>query len=167
MTSPILVAIGANLPDAAGRDALGTCRWAAAELGGLPGLALRGLSRWYASRPVPDAGQPDYVNGVALLAGHMPPEALLARLHGIEAAAGRVRSAPNAARTLDLDIVAYGGLVLPGPSPVLPHPRAHLRAFVLAPLRDVAPGWRHPLLDATVEELLAGITGQPLRDLGS
>lgn len=164
----IPVAIGANLPDALGRNALGTCRWAAAALGGLPGLELRRLSRWYASRPVPDLDQPDYVNGVALLAGDISPEDLLARLHGIEAAAGRVRSVPNAARTLDLDLIAHGDLVRPGPAaPVLPHPRMHLRAFVLAPLRDVAPGWRHPVLGVTVEDLLIGTAGQVLRVLGS
>ena len=162
----VLVAIGANLPDARGRDALGTCRWAAAELAALPGLRLLRLSRWYASRPVPDLDQPDYVNGVAALEGDPAPEALLARLHGIEAAAGRVRSVPNAARTLDLDLIALGGLVRPdGPAPVLPHPRAHLRAFVLAPLRDVAPGWRHPVLGATVEALLADAGSQAIRAL--
>ena len=163
-----LIAIGANLPDARGRDALGTCRWAAAELAAMPGLTLHRVSRWYASRPMPDDGQPDYVNGVAALACTIAPETLLARLHGIEAHAGRVRSVPNAARTLDLDLIALGSLVRPGPvPPVLPHPRAHLRAFVLAPLRDAAPGWRHPALGATVEELLAAITGQPRRVLGS
>lgn len=163
MERVILVAIGANLPDAAGREALATCRWAADKLDALPGMRRRGLSRWYASRPVPDSGQPDYVNGVALLEGDVPPDVLLERLHGIESAAGRVRSAPNAARTLDLDLVAYGDLVLPGPSPVLPHPRAHLRGFVLAPLRDVAPGWRHPVIGASVEVLLARLPGPQVR----
>ncbi len=162
----VLVAIGANLPDARGRSALDTCRWAAAELAALSGLRFLRVSRWYASRPVPDGDQPDYVNGVAALNGDPAPEALLARLHGIEAAAGRVRSAPNAARTLDLDLIDLGGLVRSdGPAPVLPHPRAHLRAFVLAPLRDVAPGWRHPVLGATVEELLADVGYQAIRAL--
>lgn len=152
----ILVAIGANLPDITGRNALGTCRWAVAALDSLPGLRVRGLSRWYASRPVPEADQPDFINGVAHLVGHSTPLELLERLHGIEELAGRVRSAPNAARTLDLDLIAYGDIVRAGPAPLLPHPRMHLRRFVLAPLRDVAPGWRHPTLDASVEELLAG-----------
>ena len=164
----VLVAIGANLPDAHGRDALCTCRWAAAELAALPGLQSLRLSRWYASRPVPDLDQPDYVNGLAALEGDPAPEALLAQLHGIEAAAGRVRSSPNAARTLDLDLIALGGMVRPnGPAPVLPHPRAHLRAFVLAPLRDVAPGWRHPVLGVTIEALLADVGDQTIRVLSA
>lgn len=151
----ILVAIGANLPDAAGRDALGTCRWAVGALDSLPGMRVRALSRWYASRPVPEADQPDYVNGVAHLVGQGTPPELLECLHGIEQRAGRVRGAPNAARTLDLDLVAHGDAIWAGPALVLPHPRAHLRPFVLVPLRDVAPGWRHPTLEADVTELLA------------
>ena len=162
----ILVAIGANLPDAAGRTALGTCRWAASALDALPGLRVQGLSRWYASRPVPEADQPDYVNGVAHLVGQSMPLALLKALHRIEERAGRVRGAPNAARTLDLDLIAHLDLVLTGPELVLPHPRAHLRPFVLAPLHDVAPGWRHPTLGASAAELLAAARSDSLRVIG-
>lgn len=159
----ILVAIGANLPDAAGRSALSTCRWAATALDALPGLRMRGLSRWYASRPVPEADQPDYVNGVAHLVGQSAPLELLRHLHGIEDRAGRVRGAPNAARTLDLDLIAFGDAVWTGPVLALPHPRAHLRPFVLAPLSDVAPGWRHPPSGAGVSELLAAAGPGSLR----
>jgi 2-amino-4-hydroxy-6-hydroxymethyldihydropteridine diphosphokinase len=69
----------------------------------------------------------------------------------------------NAARTLDLDIVAMDGLVREAPDPQLPHPRAHLRAFVLLPLRDVAPGWVHPVLGRRVEALLAALPPQDIR----
>lgn len=153
MTDRILVAIGANLPDAAGRPALETCRWAARRLGRLPGLELRAVSRWYRTAPVPASDQPDYINGVALLSGEVEPEALLERLHAIEAQAGRVRGAVNAARVLDLDLLAIDALVLPGPGLILPHPRMAGRAFVLYPLCDVAPDWRHPLLGETAQVL--------------
>ena len=152
--NPIFIAIGANLPDAAGRDAHATCRWAAAQLAALPGLRLAGLSRWFRTRPVPASDQPDYVNGVAQLLGPSDPAALLGALQAIEAAAGRVRSVPNAARVLDLDIVAMGSLARLAPDPVVPHPRMHQRAFVLAPLCDLMPGWRHPVLGMTAAELL-------------
>jgi len=75
-------------------------------------------------------------------------------LHGLEDAAGRVRPFPNAPRTLDLDLVAMDDLRRET-SPILPHPRAHLRRFVLQPLADVWPGWPHPVLGRTVEDLLA------------
>ena len=156
----ILVAIGANLPGAEGQTPLATCRAAAEALGRLPGLRLLAVSRWYATAAVPPSGQPDYVNGVARLQGEADPAWLLAQLMAIEAAAGRRRSVPNAARTLDLDLIAMGALQRAAPDPVLPHPRAHRRAFVLVPLADVAPNWRHPLLHQSVAELIAALPPQ-------
>ncbi len=153
----ILVAIGANLPGPDGSPPLETCRAAAVALDALPGLQLRGLSLWYRTAPVPASDQPDYINGVAHLEGAAEPASLLAALGTIESRAGRRRGAPNAARSLDLDIIAMGGLVRPGPDPILPHPRAHERAFVLLPLRDVAPYWVHPVFGRTVGELIAAL----------
>lgn len=156
-----MVGIGANLPGPDGAPAIGTCRRAAAALDAIPGLRLRALSRWYATAPVPPSpGVPDYVNGVARLdpapGAPLPdPAALLAALQRIEAAFGRVRPYPNAPRTLDLDLLDLSGLVRAAPDPVLPHPRLQLRAFVLAPLLDVAPGWVHPALGQPVAALLA------------
>ena len=163
----ILIAIGANLPDAAGRPPLIVCRAAAQALDGLLGLRLVAVSRWYRSPAWPEPAdpaerQPDYVNGVARLAGTADPAALLAALHGLEAAAGRVRGVANAARPLDLDLIAMGprgGLVRPAPAPVLPHPRAHERGFVLAPLLDVAPGFVHPVLHRSARTLMAALPG--------
>ncbi len=161
-----LVAIGANLPRADGAPALATCRWAAGRLAAIPGMRLVAVSSWWTSAPIPpDPGSPDYVNGVALLEGEATPEALLAALHAIEQEAGRARPYPNAPRVLDLDLVDLGGRVRAGPDPVLPHPRAHLRAFVLRPLAEVAPGWVHPVLHRPVEALLAGVAGQSIRRL--
>src|SRR5262252_1430851 len=145
----ILIGIGTNLPAADGAPPIATARWAACRLDALPGLRLAALSRWYLTEPVPPSDQPLYVNGVAMLQVASPdaepdPADLLVWLQAIEAAAGRVRGERNAARPLDLDIIAMGeagGLVRETPDPVLPHPRAHQRAFVLAPLIDVAPRW--------------------------
>lgn len=153
----ILVAIGANLPGPDGAPALETCRRAAAALDALPGLRLRALSRWWATPPMPPKpGVPDYVNGVALLAGPAPdPAGLLAALQAIEARFGRTRPYPEAPRTLDLDLLALGGVLREAPDPILPHPRLHLRAFVLAPLCDIAPAWVHPRLGQTARDWLA------------
>ncbi len=151
-----LVAIGSNLPGPAGQTPRDACEWAIKRLCRLPGLQLDARSRWYRSAPVPPSGQPDYVNGAVRLQGDVEPAALLAALHAIEADAGRTRSALNAARTLDLDLLAMNDLVQPGP-PVLPHPRLHERAFVLLPLLDIAPGWVHPEFGKSVAELAAGV----------
>ncbi len=135
----------------------------------LPNLSVCGLSRWYCSAPVPPSGQPSYVNAVAALRfnpGVIPdPADLLARLMEIETACGRQRGLPNAARTLDLDIIAINKQSREKPDPVLPHPRAHLRAFVLAPLADVAPDWVHPVLGQTARALLAALPPQQIQVL--
>nr|WP_240046776.1 2-amino-4-hydroxy-6-hydroxymethyldihydropteridine diphosphokinase [Paracraurococcus ruber] len=159
----ILIALGANLPAAAGGSPLETCRAAAAALDALPGLRLRALSRWYRTVPVPPLpGAPLFVNGVARLEGEgADPARLLAALHGIEDRAGRQRPYPDAPRTLDLDLIDLHGQTRDRPDPVLPHPRAHLRRFVLDPLRDVAPAWRHPVTGATVDDLIARLSGDP------
>jgi 2-amino-4-hydroxy-6-hydroxymethyldihydropteridine diphosphokinase len=170
----ILVSIGANLPAQDGAPPLDTCRRAAAALDALPRLRLCGLSRWYATAPVlaegDTRGQPDYVNGMALLvpepgSGAVDPALLLERLMWLEATAGRLRSVPNAPRVLDLDIIAIGDLVRTAPDPVLPHPRAHERGFVLVPLAEVAPGWVHPVLRRSVETLIAALPPQQVRPL--
>jgi 2-amino-4-hydroxy-6-hydroxymethyldihydropteridine diphosphokinase len=161
---PILIALGANLPGPHGEMPIATLRAAIEALRGLPGLRLHSVSRWWRTAPIPPSGQPDYINGVARLEGEAEPAALLARLQAIEAAAGRPpRSAGrvvNAARCLDLDIIAIGSRQRAAPDPILPHPRAHQRVFVLAPLADVAPGWVHPVLGVTVEALLQGLRDQ-------
>lgn len=159
----ILVAVGANLPGPDGTPPITTCRAAVAALDALPGLRLRGLSRWYRTPPMPPSGQPDYINGVAHLTGPTEPAALLAALQALETRAGRTRGTPNAPRTLDLDIIAMDTLVREAPDPILPHPRAHERRFVLMPLADVAPDWVHPVLAQTVAALIAALPDQGVR----
>ena len=143
-----------------GRTPIETCRRAALALGRLQGWELVAVSRWYQTLPDPPVpGAPRFVNGLAAIETYeadCDPARLLAELHALEDAAGRVRPFPNAPRTLDLDLIAVDDLRRDAP-PVLPHPRAHLRRFVLQPLSDVWPGWRHPVLGRTVEELMAAL----------
>lgn len=149
----ILIGIGSNLPHPPGASSRET---AAAAMAALPGIGARVIaqSSWYASEPVPVSDQPWFVNGVAIVATALSPEALLDQMLALEAAFGRIRSAPNAARTLDLDLLDYNSRLIDTPTLVLPHPRLHLRRFVLEPLREVAPGWRHPRLGLSAAELL-------------
>lgn len=154
----ILIGLGANLPSAAGAPRA-TLEAALAELAAA-GVAVERRSPWYRSAPVPAAAdhQPWYVNGVAAVATSLGPVELLALLHRIEARFGRVRRRRNEARALDLDLLDYDGLTRQE-APVLPHPRLHERAFVLLPLQDVAPGWRHPVSGKTVAELISSLPG--------
>jgi len=121
-------------------------------------MELTAQSRLYRSPAWPNPADPEFVNAVASVKTSLSPADLLDRLHGIEAAFGRVRRLANAPRTLDLDIVDYDGLVsAQGETPVLPHPRMADRAFVLMPLFDIAPDWRHPATGRTVRDLIAAL----------
>jgi len=127
------VGVGANLGDARAQVLAGI-----AALRELPDTRATACSRLYVSAPV-DAPGPDYVNAVVELDTAMPADALLRALHAIEARHGRERSTTNAPRTLDLDLLLYGEQRSDDPHLTLPHPRLHLRAFVLKPLLEIAP----------------------------
>lgn len=135
MTAPVraFVGVGANLG-----DALATARAALQALGRLPDTRLVACSSLYRSAPV-EASGPDFINAAAELLTTLPALALLHRLQAIEQEFGRLRSVRNAPRTLDLDLLAYGDVVLSSDELTLPHPRAHLRAFVLLPLSEIDP----------------------------
>ncbi|MCY4481069.1 MAG: 2-amino-4-hydroxy-6-hydroxymethyldihydropteridine diphosphokinase [Rhodospirillales bacterium] len=160
----ILVALGANLPTArhgSAAEGLDAALTVLAEHGVRPVAR----SRWYRSAPVPPAEGPWFVNGVVRVETTLSPVPLMARLLAVEAAFGRTRSVAGAARPLDLDLLDYGGQVIhhdggDGPALVLPHPRLAERAFVLAPLIEVAPDWRHPVTGASVATLLAAVADQ-------
>lgn len=158
----IVIGIGANLPHPVYGPPRRTCG-AAMEMMENNGLRIERRSRWYQTEPVlsaPDGAQgpqPWYVNGAALLDTDLDASSLLARLLEIETKFGRVRSIANAPRTLDLDIIACHDQVLNEEGLNVPHPRLHERAFVLFPLRDLLPAWRHPTLGQDIDTLIANL----------
>jgi 2-amino-4-hydroxy-6-hydroxymethyldihydropteridine diphosphokinase len=168
MMSMIYLGVGANLPSAKFLSPRETLEAAMADLG-KQGVVSVGVSRWYESAPVPLSDQPWYVNAVYRVETDHDAATLLAKLHSMEDEYGRVRGVVNAARVIDLDLLDFRGEVRDGSDgPNLPHPRLHERAFVLYPLRDLAPDWRYPASGATIDSLIAALDpDQTVRLLGS
>jgi len=157
-TPAIYIALGANLPSDHGAPEA-TLEAALAVIRAA-GVTVEAQSPWYATAAVPRSDQPDYVNGAARVCTQLGPADLLALLHRIEQRFGRVRVHRDEARVVDLDLIDYGGMVVEpaGEGLRLPHPRAHLRGFVLLPLRDVAPDWRHPVSGRTIDALIGELS---------
>jgi 2-amino-4-hydroxy-6-hydroxymethyldihydropteridine diphosphokinase len=133
------VGLGANLGEPASQ-----VQQAFIELDAIPHTRVVRTSSLYRSEPVGYAEQPRFVNAVAQVETGLPAERLLAELQAIEARHGRSRSFANAPRTLDLDLLLFADAVLDVPGLKIPHPRMHERAFVLAPLLEIAPQSRIP-----------------------
>ncbi len=166
-----LIALGSNTPGAAG-DPQAVLEAAVTALG-RHGLGVAARSRWWRTPAHPPGSGPDFVNGAIRVEAALTPGEVMARLHAVEKALGRTRRRRWEPRVCDLDLLAAGDAVLPDRAEVgrwmrldpgkqaevapdrllLPHPRLHERAFVLAPLAEVAPDWQHPLTGLTVREM--------------
>ena len=153
----ILIGIGGNLASPRFGAPLDTL---AAALNALEaeGIEVTTRSAWYRTEPVPRSDQPWFINAVASLTTNLCARDLLGVLQAVEQQFGRVRNERNAARVLDLDLLDHRGQVTETASLVLPHPRLHQRRFVLLPLAEIAPSWRHPLWGLTAEQLLSRLT---------
>jgi len=148
---PVLIALGANIPSAAGTPA--KTFQAALQMLELAGLEPVAVSPYYETEAWPDPTDPAFLNAVAAFKTKLQPLALLTLLHEVETQFGRKRSALNAPRELDLDLLDYDGRVEEG-AVMLPHPRIAQRRFVLEPLQVVNPHWRHPVTGLTAEAML-------------
>jgi 2-amino-4-hydroxy-6-hydroxymethyldihydropteridine diphosphokinase len=147
----VIIALGGNIAgDFGSSEALFEAALARFAEAGLP---LLRRSSWWRSAAWPDPKGQEYRNGVVLVEARLSPEAVIRTLFSLETTFGRIRGELNAARTLDLDLIAHGRTVSDDPALTLPHPRAHERLFVMGPLAEIAPDWRHPVLGVTAAEL--------------
>ena len=153
--SEILIALGANMPSRAGPPAQ-TLKAALAALRAA-GVEVLKVSSFYETAAWPDSADPPFTNAAASLQTSLQPVVLLKLLHDTETGLGRVRSRKNAPRTLDLDLLAYKDVILEGPQLILPHPRLAERRFVLEPLVEIVPDWRHPVTGLTPGRMLAAL----------
>ncbi|MEB2344701.1 MAG: 2-amino-4-hydroxy-6-hydroxymethyldihydropteridine diphosphokinase [Deltaproteobacteria bacterium] len=163
MSEDAYVSIGTNLGDRDAHLALALRR-----LAELPETALTAVSPVFETDPVGPPPQGPFLNAVAKLRTELGPRALLDALLAIEREAGRVRSVPNAARSLDLDLLLHGERVLDEPGLTLPHPRLAERPFVLEPLTALAPRLVHPTLGEPIAALAARVRDpRAVRPLGA
>ena len=151
------IALGSNLG-----DSLAILEGALVCLNQIPGISLQSRASIYLTAPVYlttpiDLPQPDYLNCCALLKTHLSPEELLRILLKIEADFGRIRRERWGPRLLDLDLLLFDNLVLETPTLQIPHPRMHERAFVLAPLAEIAPDWIEPISGKPIAKLLQAV----------
>ena len=183
----VLISLGANVAPP-GRSLVEALESALESVADREGITLLSRSRWYRTPAFPPGSGPDFVNAAAVLETSLDPERVLAALHGAEAELGRVRTERLirwAPRVCDLDLIAMEDAVLPDretlarwmaldlgqaqtvvpPRLVLPHPRMHERGFVLVPLADIAPQWRHPATGFTVAEMLAALPADVLAEI--
>lgn len=155
------VALGANLG-----NPIITIKSAIAHLDGIADSTRVATSSLYHTAPVGLKNQPDFINAVVALETRLTPQGLLEQLFNIEFLFGRQRSVPNAPRTLDLDLLLYGATVLETPTLTVPHPRMHERAFVLAPLAEIAADLAIPGR-GKIAQLFAACTGQQIERIAA
>lgn len=141
------ISVGSNIG-----DRLENCRKAVSAVADL--AKVTAVSSVYETEPVGPKDQPDFINCAVEIETDLPPRKLLAELLSIEDALGRVRKERWRERAVDLDIIFYGNLVMHSDDLTIPHPRAHLRRFVLEPVSEINPGFVHPVLGASVSEIL-------------
>ena len=158
----IFIGIGSNLSTETYGPPIAICE-TAIELISKNHVSIVQRSSWYETAPLPASEQPNYTNGVIAVKTNLDSLQLLNKLLSVEREMGRQRSEANAARIIDLDLLSYNAEIIESKILTLPHPRMMERAFVVQPIAEIAPAWRHPLTGITITEILAGLTDQDIK----
>ncbi|MEE2705199.1 MAG: 2-amino-4-hydroxy-6-hydroxymethyldihydropteridine diphosphokinase [Pseudomonadota bacterium] len=151
----IIIAFGANLNSHVGSPMV-TIKSAISALQSR-GIIFVKYSRFFETTPVPPSNNRNYINSVAIIETQMNPYELLNACHEVELMYGRERSYKNSPRTIDIDILAYNNIVIKNRKIQIPHPRLHEREFVMIPLGEIAPNWKHPFLNISISELISNL----------
>jgi 2-amino-4-hydroxy-6-hydroxymethyldihydropteridine diphosphokinase len=160
----ILIGIGSNLPSESFGSPMKNCTEAVKILKSK--ILIEDISSWYESEPIPKSDQPWYVNGVLNINTDLNPLAVLNLLHKIESDFGRIRGKKNESRILDLDLLTFNDLIIDTKKLIIPHPRMHLRSFVMKPIVDINPNWIHPKLEINSKNIMKRIEkGQRIKKI--
>ena len=162
LSNMIIISIGSNLKSNTYSSRVKACQHSV-ELIKETGVKIICQSSWYETVPVPLSSQSNFINGVISVETKLNSLDLLKLLLTIETKMGRTRSVQNAARIIDLDLIAYNDEIVETKTLTLPHPRFSKRAFVVQPLYEIAPDWIHPVLGVTIKNLLTQLSNQIIK----
>ena len=163
VSNKIIIGIGGNITSKDGSHPVEVCNNAIKSLKDYS-IQVEKQSKWYITEPIPKSDQPNFFNCVAIASTKKNEYEVLQSLHEIEAKFGRKRNQINEARSIDLDLIDYSSKILQNEKIILPHPRAHLRKFVMGPLGEINPKWTHPILKVNVSQILKSLNKQKLEE---
>ena len=163
MFNQIIIGIGGNINSKDGTHPIKICNKAIWSLQQYS-IKVNKQSKWYNSEAIPKSNQPNFFNCVVIASTNLNEYDVLKNLHKIEAEFGRRRNKINAPRSIDLDLIDYSNKVCKNNKLIIPHPRAHLRKFVMGPLAEINPDWIHPILKVNVLDILKKLDNQKLEE---
>ena len=163
MSNKIIIGVGGNINSDDGSHPIETCNKAISLFQNYSIKVLK-QSKWYNSEPIPKSDQPIFFNCVVIASTKLNEYDVLKYLHKIEAEFGRTRNKINGPRSIDLDLIDYSNKICKNNKLVIPHPRAHLRKFVMGPLAEINPDWIHPILKVNVLDILKKLDNQKLEE---
>ena len=164
MSNQIIIGIGGNINSEDGTHPVKICNKAICSLQQYS-IKVKKQSKWYNSEAIPKSNQPNFFNCVVIAITKLNEYDVLKFLHKIEAEFGRKRNEINEPRSIDLDLIDYSNKVLNNKNLTLPHPRAHLRKFVIRPLAEINPYWIHPILKVNVLDILKKLDNQKIEEV--